>query len=107
MDRYKVLTVIFLLISLSLAQESSTQDLYDEARLGLTLQQLLENSKQAGIDLSDPNYAEEQARQNGIPSSTLNEWLRLNEVNQNTTIEICCDGDSTKKTTKVVKERPE
>ncbi len=107
MDRIKLITLIFLLISFGLAQESGTRALYDEARLGLTLQQLLENSKRAGIDLSDPNYAEEQARQNGIPLSTLNEWLRLNEVNQNTTIEISCDGDSSKNATRVVEDRPE
>lgn len=98
--------LIILSVLVGLHAQSDLESQRNIAQLGLSLQQAREKANeltmdearqkasQNSINLSRPDSARLQAYLEGIPLSEINKWLRLNGVNQNTTVEVIC-GDST------------
>ena len=78
-----ILLSIFALLSAQISESDLTQSGKEElAKRGLTLEEVKSRARQAGIDLSNPEVARQQAKSRGIPESKINEWLRLYNVNQ-------------------------
>src|SRR6056297_2200256 len=78
-----ILLSLFALLSAQISESDLTQSGKEElAKRGLTLEEIKSRARQAGIDLSNPEVARQQAKARGIPESKINEWLRLYNVNQ-------------------------